>query len=77
MFKITIAMVCVSYFTMKTAPVQITFSFRKEKKKLGIFILILLCSIIVLSSKAAMKPLKEKHEVKPFRSFDDFFISKD
>ncbi|MDE1360980.1 hypothetical protein P9D34_18415 [Bacillus swezeyi] len=44
---------------------------------MGIFILILLCIIIVLSSKAAMKPLKEKHEVKPFRSFDDFFISKD
>ncbi|WP_262419733.1 hypothetical protein [Bacillus licheniformis] len=44
---------------------------------MGIFILILLCIVIVLSSKTAMKPLKEKHEIKPFRSFDDFFISKD
>ncbi|MDU0073864.1 MULTISPECIES: hypothetical protein [Bacillus] len=44
---------------------------------MGIFILIFLCIIIVLSSKAAMRPLNEKHKVEPFRSFDDFFISKD
>ncbi|MFN2745984.1 MULTISPECIES: hypothetical protein [Bacillus] len=44
---------------------------------MGILILFLLCIVIILSSKAAMAPLKEKHKVKPFRSFDDFFISKD
>ncbi|MDA1475768.1 hypothetical protein PJ311_06375 [Bacillus sp. CLL-7-23] len=44
---------------------------------MAIFILILLCITIVVSAKAAMKPLNEKHKVKPFRSFDDFFISKD
>ncbi|MDU0813085.1 hypothetical protein [Bacillus siamensis] len=41
---------------------------------MGILCLIGLCLAILGGSYLAMRPLREKHEIKPFQHFDDFFI---
>ncbi|MEC1734596.1 hypothetical protein P4T79_15915 [Bacillus mojavensis] len=41
---------------------------------MGFFIFIGLCLAVLGGSCLAVRPLNQKHEVKPFRTFDDFFI---
>ncbi|WP_285288981.1 MULTISPECIES: hypothetical protein [Bacteria] len=41
---------------------------------MGIFCLLGLCLAVLGGSFLALKPLKQKHDIKPFRNFDDFFI---
>ncbi|WP_277990642.1 hypothetical protein [Bacillus sp. HU-1818] len=41
---------------------------------MGFFILIGLCITVLVGSCLALQPLKQRHEIKPFKTFDDFFI---
>lgn len=41
---------------------------------MGFFILIGLCLTVLGGSCLAVKPLNQKHEIKPFRTFDDFYL---
>jgi hypothetical protein len=44
---------------------------------MGILVLILLCVIELTACILALNPINEKYEIKSFRTFDDFFITKD
>ncbi|ARV98421.1 hypothetical protein S101444_01573 [Bacillus subtilis subsp. subtilis] len=44
---------------------------------MGFFILIGLCLTVLGGSCLAVKPLNQKHEIKPFRTFDDFLFNAD
>lgn len=46
----------------------------KGEDHMGFFILIGLCLTVLGGGCLAVKPLNQKHEIKPFRTFDDFFI---
>lgn len=44
---------------------------------MGFFVLILLCAVELFACILALNQSKGKYEIKPFRTFDDFFITKD
>jgi hypothetical protein len=62
---------CVSYSKLKT---DTAYSFERRITVMGILCLIGLCLAILGGSYLAVRPLREKHDIKPFQHFDDFFI---
>lgn len=70
-FLFSLDLECVSYSKLET---ETAYSFERRRTAMGILCLIGLCLAIVGGSYLAMRPLNEKHDIKPFQHFDDFFI---